>query len=57
MLRKPEPPPLLSFDVYKIASKAVWLGSVQAPDNAMAIEKAAEEFRIDARRLYVVRRR
>jgi hypothetical protein len=42
----PEPPPqLTSWNVYKFASKAVWLGTVEAPDEATAMEKAAAEFR------------
>ena len=41
------------WEIFKIASKSVWIGSVEAPDEASAILKAAEEFKIDARRLYV----
>jgi hypothetical protein len=37
-------------------SKAVWLGKVVAPDEAAAMEKAAAEFRVPAKRLMVVRR-
>jgi hypothetical protein len=44
------------LEIFKIASKSVWLGSVEAPDEATAIEKAAEEFKTDARRLYARRR-
>jgi hypothetical protein len=57
MPRKPEPPPSSTWDVYKVAKKAVWLGSVEAPDKGAAIEKAAEEFKADAWRLYAVPRR
>jgi hypothetical protein len=46
-----------SFDIYKIASKAVWLGIVEAPDKQIAIEKAAKEFKTDARRLFAEQRR
>ncbi len=55
MPRKPEPPPK-SWNVYKVAAKAIWLGTVQAPDKKAAIEKAAQEFKIDAWRLYAVPR-
>jgi hypothetical protein len=34
---------------YKLASKSVWLGAVEAPDVAAAIEKAAGEFKMPAR--------
>ncbi len=40
MPRKPEPPPLSSWDVFKIAKKSVWLGTVEAPDKSAAIERA-----------------
>jgi hypothetical protein len=57
MARKPEPPPeLTAWSVYKIAKKAAWLGIVEAPDEATAIEKAATEFKVPATRLLVVRR-
>jgi hypothetical protein len=35
----------------KLASKAVWLGNVEAPDEASAIEKGAAEFKVGANRL------
>jgi hypothetical protein len=57
MPSKPEPPPLSAWDVYKIAKKAVWLGTVEAPDKDAAIVKAAQEFAADAWRLYAVPRR
>jgi hypothetical protein len=56
MARKPEPPPLSSWDVFKIAKKAVWLGIVEAPDKAAAIEKAAEQFKVPATKLMAMRR-
>jgi hypothetical protein len=34
----------------------VWLGSVEAPDKASAIEKAAKEFKVIASKLIAVRR-
>jgi hypothetical protein len=60
MPKQPSPPqsaPLSSWDIYKVAKKAVWLGTVEAPDNSAAIEKAAKEFKAEAWRLYAVPRR
>jgi hypothetical protein len=54
---KPQSPPLASWDVYKVASKAVLLGTVEAADADAAREAAAKEFKVDARRLFAVRRR
>ena len=54
MPRKPEPPKPTSWDIYKIATKAVRLGTVEAPDKSSAIEKAAQEFKAEAWRLYAV---
>jgi len=57
MATKPEPPPqLTAWSVYRIAKKAVWLGIVEAPNEQLAIEKAAEEFKVPANRLLVVKR-
>jgi hypothetical protein len=30
----------MSWDVYKIARKAVWLGAIEVPDKQAAVEKA-----------------
>ncbi len=57
MPRKPKAPPPTDWDVYKVASKAIWLGTVDAPDKVAAVEKAAQEFKAEAWRLYAVRRR
>jgi hypothetical protein len=57
MARKPEPPPLSTWDVFKIAKKSTSLGSVEAPDKNAAIEKAAQEFKTEVWRLYAVQRR
>jgi hypothetical protein len=54
MPRKPEQ--LKSWTIYKVAAKAIWLGSVEAPDKKAAIETAAKEFKTDAWRLYAARR-
>jgi hypothetical protein len=51
-----EPPKPISWNVYKIASKAVWLGEVEAPDETVAMEKAAAEFKVPATRLMALRR-
>jgi hypothetical protein len=34
MARKPEPPKPIRWNVYKIPAKAIWLGNVEAPDEA-----------------------
>jgi hypothetical protein len=36
--------------------KAVWLGEVEAPDESAAMEKAAEEYKVGAKRLIAFRR-
>jgi hypothetical protein len=57
MAKKPEPPPKpIRWGIYKLASKAVWLGNVEAPDEASAIERGAAEFKVGANRLMAVRR-
>jgi hypothetical protein len=57
MATKPEPPPQpITWSIYKIAAKQVWLGTVEAPDAATAIEKAAVEFKVDTWRLLAVAR-
>jgi hypothetical protein len=56
MAKKPEPPPPKSWTNYKIAAKVIWLGTVEAPHKKAAIEKAAQEFKTDAWRLYAVER-
>jgi hypothetical protein len=57
MAKKPEPPKTISWNVYKIAKKAIWLGTVEAPDKQAAVEKAAQEFTTEVWRLYAVARR
>ena len=57
MPRKPEPPPLSSWDVFKLASKAVWLATVEATDEHNAIKKVAKERNILAYRLIATQRR
>jgi hypothetical protein len=36
-----------SWDVYKVAKQAVWLGTIEAPDKQAAVEKAAQEFKTE----------
>jgi hypothetical protein len=40
MAKKPEPPKLIVWTVYKLAAKQERLGVIEAPDEATAIEKA-----------------
>jgi hypothetical protein len=56
MAKKSEPPKPISWNVYEIARKAVWLGEVGAPDEAVAMQKAAAEFKVPANRLMAIRR-
>jgi hypothetical protein len=56
MAKKPQPPKPTIWNVYKIASKAVWLGEVEATDEAAAMEKAAAEFKVPVTRLMAIRR-
>jgi hypothetical protein len=55
MVKKPEPPPLSTWDVLKIAKKAVWLATVEATDEHDAIERAAKERNVPANRLMATR--
>ena len=43
MAKKPQSPKPASWDVYKVAKNAVWLGTIVAPDKQAAAKKAAEE--------------
>ena len=51
MVKKPEPTKPISWNVYRIASNAVWLDEVQAPDEATAMEKAAAAIQSPAPKL------
>jgi hypothetical protein len=55
MAKKLESPTPSSWDIYKIAT--IWLGTVAAPDQQAAVEKAAQEFKTEVWRLYAVARR
>jgi hypothetical protein len=56
MAKKPELPEP-SWAIYKVVTSAVWLGTVEAPTDVAAIEKAAQEFKTDVRWLHAVPRR
>ncbi len=56
MAKKPEPPQPISWSIYRAAHKAIWIGEVEAPDEAAAIEKAAEQFKVPATKLMATRR-
>jgi hypothetical protein len=56
MAKKPEPPQPTAWVIYKIAANAIWLGTVEAADEAAAIEKAAAEYKTPANKLSAVRR-
>ena len=43
---RPEPLQPVTWNIYKIASKGVWLGTVEAPDEATAMEKAAAVYKV-----------
>jgi hypothetical protein len=55
MAKKPEPPKPTTCTIYMIAAKAVWLGAVEAPDEAAAIERGATEFKVPASRPMAIR--
>jgi Ser/Thr protein kinase RdoA (MazF antagonist) len=60
MPKRPSPPQpalLSSWDIYKVAAKQTWLGTVEATDADAAIAAATKEFKTDARRLIATRRR
>jgi hypothetical protein len=50
MAKRSEPPKPIVWNVYKLASKAVWLGVIEAPDEEAAMEKGAAEFKVPAKR-------
>jgi hypothetical protein len=55
MAKKPELK-LTAWTIYKLAAKATWLGEVEAADEAKAIERAAEEYKVPASKLMATRR-
>jgi hypothetical protein len=46
----------IRWNIYKLAGKAVWLGVVEAPDEATAMENAAAQFKVAATRLMAIGR-
>jgi hypothetical protein len=56
MVKKPQPPPLSTFDVFRLAHKAIWLGTVGASDERDAIQRVARERDIPAAWLIARRR-
>jgi hypothetical protein len=56
MPHKPEPPPLSTWDVFRVAHRAIWLGTVEATDERDAIERVAKERDIPVTRLMARRR-
>jgi hypothetical protein len=53
----PQPRSVSSWDIYLAASKAKWIGSIEAEDADAAIKAAAIEFKTDPWRLIAVSRR
>jgi hypothetical protein len=56
MAKKPEPPKPATWNIYKSPAKPFGLGTVEASDEATAMEKAATEFKVPTNRLLAVRR-
>ena len=54
MPRKPDPAKPKTWTIYKVAAKAISLGTVEAPDKGAAVEKGAQKFKAEAWRLYAV---
>jgi hypothetical protein len=52
--KSPKPTPVWS--IYKLESKAVWLGVVESADERDAMEKASKEFRVPAIKLMALPR-
>jgi hypothetical protein len=54
--KKPDPLKPTNWNIYKFASKAVWLGIVEAAGESAAMEKGAAEYKVPANRLMAIRR-
>jgi hypothetical protein len=55
MPRKPEPPKSTSWNVYKVAAKAIWLGHCRGPQTkAQQSRRAPTNSKPEAWRLYAV---
>ena len=55
MAKKPESTQTIRWDIFKAGAKLRPLGTVEAPDEVAAIEKAAAEFKVPASKLIAVR--
>jgi hypothetical protein len=50
--RKPQQPAQpIKWGIYKVAAKQTWVSEIEAIDEAEAIEKAAEQFKVPATKL------
>jgi hypothetical protein len=56
MDKKPAPPKPVVWNVYKIASKAEWLGAVEALDEARRDGEGRAGIGVAAKRLMAIRR-
>jgi hypothetical protein len=56
MAKKPEPLKPTTWSIYKPAARQERLGTIEAPEEAAAIAKAAAEFGVKANRLMAIRR-
>jgi hypothetical protein len=54
MAKKPEPPKPTTWTIYKIAATQERPGTVEAPGEATAMEKAAAEFGVSGKRLMAI---
>jgi hypothetical protein len=54
---EPQPTPLRLWSIHRVAHKAIRIGEVEAADERVAIEKAAEQFKLPATKLMATRRR
>jgi hypothetical protein len=43
-----QPTPLSSWDIYRAAAKARWIGTVEAADEGDAIKRGADQFKAPA---------
>ena len=57
MAKKPKPTTPISWDVFKLANKAVWLATIEAANEHDAIAQVAKERGIPAARLIATQRR
>jgi hypothetical protein len=53
--QKPEPPQPITWNIFRAAKKAVWVGEVEATDERDAIAKAADQFKQDPAKLIAMR--